>query len=37
MGMDPVTASIAGPVIGSAVGGMFGNKAAKQDLSLIHI
>lgn len=31
MGMDPVTASIAGPVIGSAVGGMFGNKAAKQD------
>lgn len=31
MGMDPVTASIVGPIAGSVVGGMFGDKSAKQD------
>ena len=31
MGMDPVTASIVGPIAGSAIGGLFGNKTASQD------
>ena len=36
MGMDPVTASIVGPIAGSAIGGILGNKSAKTQANAIN-